>query len=218
VVKVKICGIKKLEDALLAIKLGADAVGFLVGQKHSSTDFISPSLAKDIVSEIPPFCSTVLVTHLSTPEEIVPLAIEIGVSTIQLHGETTPEEAMEIKKRLFNIKTYKAVHVEGKISIDIAKRYVGMTDAILLDSVNKKTDQVGGTGLTHDWSISQEIVKSIELPVILAGGLNPENVSDAIKLVKPFGVDANSGTKGNDGYKDPEKLRLFITRAKFVEF
>ena len=214
-VKVKICGIKKHEDAELAVLSGADAVGLLVGQVHTSNDFIDKDIARAIVESLPPFCSSVLVTHLTECDEICELAEYIGVSTIQLHGGSSPAQAKEIKQRLPYIKTYKSIHVTGPESVDNALAYRGVVDGILLDTVNVTTGQVGGTGKTHDWSISSQIVRALDIPVIMAGGLNPENVKDAVAQVQPHGVDVNSGTQGPDGFKDPEKIKSFIMRAKF---
>jgi phosphoribosylanthranilate isomerase len=217
-IKVKICGIKRLEDALLAVSYGADALGFLLGQKHSSNDFLEKEDAKGIIEKLPPFVSSVLVTHLEKADEIVPLAKYLGVSTIQLHGDTSPEEAKTIKKELHYIKIYKAIHVINEGSIEKGKSYLPFVDAVLPDTINLETDQVGGTGKTHDWNISKKMVEYYDIPLILAGGLNPDNVIDSIKFVKPYAVDANSGTKGVDGYKDKEKLRLFIERAKTASY
>ena len=212
--RVKICGIKKTEDALKAIEQGADAIGLLVGQVHTSNDFISKESAKSIVSGLPPFCSSVLVTHLENNNEIIALAQYIGATTIQLHGDSTPKDAFFIKKELPYIKLIKSLHIINKKSIEDGRKFIDAVDAILLDTVNPNTGQVGGTGKTHDWKISREIVESYNIPIILAGGLNPENIEQAIKEVQPFGVDANSGTKGDDGYKDYRKLKDFIRKAK----
>ena len=213
--KVKICGITNIEDARAAISLGADAVGFLVGKVHPSTSsFLLPEQVAEIVSCLPPLCSTVLVTHLSRPEELIPMLKISQVSTVQLHGDTKPAEAFEIKKQLPFLKTYKVVHVFDDSAIQEAGQYIGSVDAIILDTALKATGQVGGTGKTHDWSISKKIVHSVPLPIILAGGLNPENVVQAIHLVRPYAVDVNSGASNPDGTKVREKLRLFISRAK----
>ena len=214
--KVKVCGIKKIEDALKAIEYGADAVGLLVGQRHASNDFIDKKYAKSIVENLPPFCSSVLVTHLEESETIISLAQFIGVTTIQLHGNSTMEGALYIKKKLPYIKLIKALHVVDRSSIEKGHKFLRAVDAILLDTVNLNTGQVGGTGKIHDWNLSREIVTFYNKPVILAGGLNPENIQQAIKKVKPFGVDVNSGTKGKDGFKDYRKLKDFIYKAKNI--
>jgi phosphoribosylanthranilate isomerase len=213
-VHVKVCGIRRLDDAVAALEYGADELGFLVGQRHQSPDFLDASDAAAIVDALPPNTSSVLVTHLVDPDDIVALATQIGVTTIQLHGDTSPAQAVVIKQHLPNIKIYKAIHVIDTESIDMASQYVNAVDAIVLDTISVATGQVGGTGRIHDWSISRRIVERLPIPVILAGGLNPDNVGDAIRQVKPFGVDVNSGTKGADGYKDHARLQRFIESAK----
>ena len=212
--RVKICGIKRKEDALKAIEYGANAIGLLVGQKHSSDDFIDKDQAKTIVSALPPFCSSVMVTHLKNNEEIISLAQYIGVTTIQFHGDNKPSDIFFVKNKLPYLKVTKSLHVVNKQSIEEGKKYLDVVDAILLDTVNTDTGEVGGTGKTHDWNISREIISQYSKPVILAGGLNPTNVQQAIKEVQPFGVDTNSGTKSDDGFKDYRKLHEFIKLAK----
>jgi len=213
--KVKICGVTNLEDARAAVWFGADAVGFLVGQVHYSTgSFLAPGEVAKIVAALPPFCSAVLVTHLSRPEEVIPILKVANVTTLQLHGDTTPQEAVEIKNFLPFLKTYKVVHVFDASVIEEANRYIGSVDGIILDTAIKATGQVGGTGQTHDWGVSKEVVRSTALPVILAGGLNPENIITAIRVVQTYGVDVNSGVSNPDGTKDHEKVRLFIAQAK----
>ena len=214
-IRVKICGITNLEDALAALACGADAVGFLVGQVHPSRSvFISAETAGRIVAKLPPFCSTVLVTHLSKPAAVVRAARTARVTTIQLHGETDPDEVTAVRRRLPQVKVYKAVHVINATAVAEAQRFIGKVDAIVLDTALKETGQVGGTGQPHDWRISRRIVQSVSLPVILAGGLNPANVQEAICLVRPFAVDVNSGVSRPDGTKDLRKLREFIRQAK----
>jgi phosphoribosylanthranilate isomerase len=216
-VRVKICGIKRKEDALAAIRYGADAIGLLVGKKYPSDDFIDETTAKNIVESLPPLCSSVLVTHLTDTKTVIELAVFTRVTTIQLHGDSSPADAQKIKTALPYVKLYKAVHIIDESSIDHAKQFLDSVDAILADTVNTATGQVGGTGLTHDWSVSKNLVAAFNKPVILSGGLTPDNVVNAIETVMPYGVDVNSGTQGADGYKDTTKLRLFIERAKSFE-
>lgn len=168
------------------------------------------------MAQLPPFASSVLVTHFSAPEEILPIVEVTNTTTVQLHGNTTPDEATHIKKELPFLKTYKAIHVFDESAINDASRYVGSVDGIILDTAIPATGQVGGTGRTHDWRISQKVVRSLDLPVILAGGLNPENVFEAVRFVQPYAVDVNSGVTKPNGEKDHEKLRQFISRAKSV--
>jgi phosphoribosylanthranilate isomerase len=217
-VKVKICGITNRKDALAAIAFGADAVGFLVGKVHPTKSvFISAEEAGKIVAGLPPFCSTVLVTHLARPAEVLQAASAARVTTIQLHGNSEPTEADEIRKRLPNVKVYKAVHVLGETAICEVQKFVNQVDGIILDTAIQETGQVGGTGRPHDWKVSRAIVQSVGLPVILAGGLTPENVGEAIRVVQPYAVDVNSGVSLPDGTKDHHRLKLFIAKAKEVQ-
>jgi phosphoribosylanthranilate isomerase len=134
---------------------------------------------------------------------------------VQLHGDTTPQEAVQVRQQLPYIKAYKVIHVFDGTAIQQAQQYAGgVVDGIILDTAIKETGQIGGTGKTHDWDVSAKIVGSMRLPVILAGGLNPDNVIQAIRRVHPYAVDVNSGLSNKDGTKDHQKLKLFIEKAK----
>jgi len=211
----KVCGIRREEDAVLAAELGADAIGLLVGQQHPSPDFISEQSAAGIARMLPSKTKAVLVTHVPDVDEIERLLRETEIATVQLHSEILPDAVQELKARLPNLTVIKSVHVVSDESIEYPKPYLNLVDAFVLDSFNPATNQVGGTGLTHDWSLSQRIVSRYSSArVWLAGGLHPGNVRAAIHAVKPFGVDVNSGTKASDGFKDPRKMEAFITQAK----
>lgn len=212
--KVKICGIRTIKDALTALNLGADAVGVLIVQKYPSSDFIDIDTATDIIDALPPFCTAVIVTHLTDIGEIIDALKSVGAKTLQLHGDNTTDDITTIRNAVAQIKIIKAINIEDEHSIDEADKYVDFVDALALDTMNKATGQVGGTGNVHDWRISAEIVSRYDKPVILAGGLNPGNVEGAIKTVNPYAVDVNSGVKGDEGFKDEAKMRSFIERAK----
>jgi phosphoribosylanthranilate isomerase len=215
-VRVKICGIRRYEDARLAIDAGADALGFLVGQNHPSPDFLEVEQARAIVSVLPPFITSVLVTHVEDEKNVIELIHALGVSSVQIHSGMSPDGVSEVRHSCKWIKIIKSLHVVNEKSIGLLGLYEGRVDAFLLDSINVNSGQVGGTGQTHDWGISRDIVRHARRPVILAGGLNPANVAEAIRLVAPFGVDVNSGTKGPGGFKDPEKVRAFVSVARRV--
>ena len=156
-----------------------------------------------------------LVTHLEGVDEIEGLLRETGITTVQLHSEITPDDIRELRRRLSNLSVFKSVHVTSAASIDYPEPFQQLVDGFVLDSINAATGQVGGTGMAHDWSISRDIVAHYSgTAFFLAGGLHPQNVRAAIELVKPFGVEVNSGTKGADGFKDPYKLQTFIDEAK----
>ena len=212
-VKVKICANKNIYDAESCLIAKADIIGVLVGKKHNSNDFINKESTKEIVDYVNKRSSVALVTHLKDANEIINLTKYIGNDIIQLHSDIEEKEVEKIKKELPFIKLIRLIQIskEGKVITDISKiKYV---DYYLLDSYDLKTNQIGGTGLTHDGGKSKELVDKLKYPVFLAGGLNPLNVKTAINTVKPYGVDVNSGCKTN-GKKDRNKVIEFIKKAK----
>jgi phosphoribosylanthranilate isomerase len=214
--RVKICGIRSLDEAKGVIEAGADALGFHIELEHSRCP-VAAATASAIISKLPPFISTVVVTSETDPKKLRRIIKSTGATTLQLHQEVSPETVNAVKTVFFNTKMYVAISVTSDESIAIAKNFENSADTVILDSVNKETGARGGTGKTHDWSISKKIVKSTSLPVILAGGLNPGNVADAIKAVRPYAVDVNSGVSNPDGTKDFLKVKAFVERAKSAE-
>ncbi|NLO28965.1 MAG: phosphoribosylanthranilate isomerase [Methanosarcina mazei] len=214
IMRIKVCGIKRVEDAVMAAYCGADAIGLVVGRKHNSDDFIDKHLAQKIVRECPPYISPVLVTELDDAEEISGLVHETGVTSVQLHSDCTVDSIISLRKTFPNIKIIKNFHVIGPGVIHAMKPFESVVDAFILDTLDLANDKVGSTGLVHDWSISRKIVKEVSRPVILAGGLTPENVGEAIRVVNPYGVDASSGLKDSNGFKDEMKVINFVHRAK----
>ncbi len=213
--RIKICGIKTEADVEIVIKAGADAAGLLVGQLHTSTDFILPSTALRLSGLLPPFITPVIVTHLVDAISILDIVKKTGITTLQLHGGSSPEEVRKICDALpGNGKIIFAVHIIKNEMVPSLEAYYPYIDAVLLDSYNLNTGQVGGTGQIHDWALSAKIVKSSPVPVILAGGLKPANVEDAIRTVNPYGVDANSGLKDAEGGRDPELCKYFVMNAR----
>jgi phosphoribosylanthranilate isomerase len=214
-VRFKICGIVSEDDASLAIEHGAAALGFLVGLDYNSNDAITAAAASTIIAGLPPFVSSVLVTHKTDPAWIVRTAREMRCTTVQLHGDFALDEIPGLRTELPNVALLRVVHVMDDTAIAFAQKVAQARVAILLDS--RSGDRLGGTGKVHDWSISAEIVKSVDVPVILAGGLKAENVRDAIDTVKPYAVDVNSGVDMPDGpHKSPERLRAFAAAVANV--
>lgn len=210
-VKVKICGITNIKDALLAAELGADFLGFIV-EISESEDSLSKDEAKNLIRQLPLEVIPVMVTYLNNAEEIVKVASYVIAGAVQLHSNISLPEIGKIRKALPKIKIIKAIHVIDEKVVSEAVKFSDYVDYILLDS--KAKGKIGGTGKTHDWSISRKIILKCKKPVLLAGGLNPENVLDAVRKIKPFGVDVNSGVKAKPRVKDAEKLRKFIENAK----
>lgn len=210
---VKICANKSIEEAIMCLDAKADIIGILVGQEHFSTDFVSKETAKEICDFIHKRCEVSLVTHLTNADDIINLTKYIGNDIIQLHSNIDESEVEKIVNELPNIKIVRLIHIstDGQIATDISK--MKYADFYLLDSFNLKTNQVGGTGLTHDWNKSREIIKTLNKPTFLAGGLNPNNVQTAITQANPYGVDVNSGCKV-DGKKNARKVLEFVKNAK----
>lgn len=214
--RVKICGIRSLAEMQIAVRHGADAIGVLVGKLHSSSDFIQADLAAEICDRTPPFVTSVLVTHLEDPHAVLALVDTIPSAAVQLHSDITSATILALRKALAPRRVIAKISVDGPSAIERARDLDQRVDAIVLDSINRATGQVGGTGITHDWSISAEIVKQVSTPVILAGGLAPANVGNAIQQVRPWAVDVNSGVRNQAGFKDGELIRAFIETSKLL--
>ena len=210
--KVKICGITNWDEAKLCIDAGVDALGFLVGITHLAEDQVTRDEALEIIKKVPPFISTVAVTHLTDAAEVIDICRYLGVTTVQIHNVMTPENVKLVRMEMPSVKIIKTFHVDEQLSIETIKPFVNLVDAVLFDT--KTEDRLGGTGITHDWNITSRISKEIGLPIILSGGLNSDNVASAIQKIPPlFAVDVNSGVE-TKGKKDFERVKKFTHIAK----
>ncbi len=212
--RVKICGIKSAKDAILTEESGTDAIGILVGRVHPSKDFVSPKTALDLCHAVGPFTTTVLVTHYENPDKILKVAEQVPTSAIQLHSDLPPHTIKILARKLSPRKFIAKISVDGPDAIHRARKLSKVANAILLDSINPDTKQVGGTGHTHDWTISAQIFRESPIPVILTGGLTPKNVATAIQQVKPYGVDINTGVKNRAGGKSQKLMKDLFPLAK----
>lgn len=211
---IKVCGIQAINEALGCIEAGANTIGMLIGVAEFVEDKVSTETAREIVASIPEGIRTVMVTHLLEADKIAETAEYSGVSALQVHNELPVNDLAVLRKKLPALEIIKTIHVMDDSAINDAKIYEPYSDMILLDT--KSGVRIGGTGKTHDWNISKKIVRQAEVPVILAGGLNPENIKEAVKKVGPFGIDANSGLEHEDGTKDFKKVRLFAEAGAFL--
>ncbi|MCK9426973.1 MAG: phosphoribosylanthranilate isomerase [Ignavibacteriaceae bacterium] len=208
--KVKICCISSIEEAQTAIKFGASALG-LVAKMPSGPGVISDEEIRKIANSIPPPIASFLLTSETDTRQITQHQKSVGTNTIQIVDELKSGSYEEISLALPGIKIVQVIHVNGNESIELAISISKHVDAILLDSGNPNLQikELGGTGRQHDWNISKKIRDSVSIPIFLAGGLNAENVKQAIQTVKPFGVDVCSGVRTN-GKLDPIKLERFF--------
>jgi phosphoribosylanthranilate isomerase len=203
-VKVKICGITNIDDALYATELGADALGFIFVK--SSPRYIVPKFARKIIQELPPFVVPVGVFVDMEYNDILEIIDQTGIGCVQLHGEETPKRLAK-----YPVPMYKSFRVDSSFNPEILRRYKG--SAYLLDT--KISGELGGTGQTFDWKIA---IKAKEYGrIILAGGLKPENIIEAVQIVQPYAVDVNSGVEESPGMKDHSKLRLLFDLLKQVK-
>ena len=199
--KVKICGITNREDALWAVECGADALGFIFYKK--SPRYINPENAKKIISILPPFISTVGVFVNEDYNDVRDVKLLTDLNTVQLHGDESPSYCNLIEGKLI-----KAIRIKNEKSIERLKKY--SVDAFLLDSFD--TSSFGGSGLTFDWRLAEKAKQHGR--IILAGGLTPDNVEEAINKVAPFGVDVSSGVESKPGIKNKKKVKDFILKVK----
>lgn len=208
--RIKICCISSLEEASMAIRLGADALG-LVGKMPSGPGPIDDELIASIVKNIHPPVSSFLLTSEQSAVGIIDHVKRVHTNTVQIVDELTEGSYGQIHAALPHLNIVQVIHVTGEESVEQAMRVHEEVDAILLDSGDPKATikTLGGTGNTHNWEISRKIVESVSVPVFLAGGLNTGNVQQAIRQVRPFGVDICSGVRTN-GKLDREKLQSFF--------
>jgi phosphoribosylanthranilate isomerase len=203
-VRVKICGITDLSDALAASDAGADALGFMFYEQ--SPRRLSFEAAAAITRELPPFVAKVGVFVDSALEFVNEAVARCGLDAVQLHGSETPDFCQRVHRPVI-----KAFRIDGPASLERVRDY--QTAAWLLDSF--VAGKLGGTGVQFNWKLAAR-AKAWGRPILLAGGLTPENVAAAVEEVRPYGVDVSSGVERAPGKKDPEKMRAFIAAAKRV--
>ncbi len=209
-VRIKICCISTISEALTAVELGADAVG-LVGKMPSGPGPIPDELIRDIARAVPPPVATFLLTSETSASAIIKHHQRTNTSTIQIVDLLSDGTYSQIREALPSVKIVQVIHVIDSGSVDLAIRLSEDVDALLLDSGNPalKVKELGGTGRVHDWKLSRRIRDNSKCPVFLAGGLNPGNVRQAIEEVEPYAVDVCSGVRTN-GILDKKKLTDFI--------
>ncbi len=201
--RIKICGITNRGDALFAVDAGADALGFVFYEK--SPRYVIPETVRQIISDLPPFVTTVGLFVNAAPETILQTMRTAGLNVIQLHGDETPEDCC-----LEPYQVIKAVRVKDADSLVGIDNYP--VSALLLDAWSDQ--QYGGTGESFDWQLAKAMTG--RLPLILAGGLNPDNIVQAIETVNPYAVDVSSGVEERPGHKDHNKVREFIQQVRQI--
>jgi phosphoribosylanthranilate isomerase len=207
-VRVKTCGLRDPADVRAAAAAGADAVGVVAGVSVDSHREVSLARAADLAAAAPPFLATTLVTMPDDAAEAAAAVERTGADHVQVHGLTDPAALDELRGRT-PARVVAAVGADADLAaLD------GHADALLLDSTDESG--AGGTGETHDWEAARRAVERLSTPVVLAGGLTPENVDEAVRTVRPYAVDAASGVE-RDGAVDGDRLRAFVDAARGAE-
>jgi len=205
--KIKICGITNTEDAGVAVAAGADALGFVMYRK--SPRWVEPTVARSIIAGLPPFVFPVGVFVNEEAERVRALMDECGFALAQLHGDESALYCQNLGR-----PALKALRLKDRGTFLALAEFQGRANVrgVLIDAFSDQA--YGGTGQTVDWMLAQEAARLI--PIILAGGLTPTNVAEAIAQVRPYGVDVSSGVEQSPGKKDPNKVKAFIQAARLV--
>ena len=212
-IKVKICGITNKEDAHLVVDSGADMLGMIVDVPVETPRKISIDEAEEISKEIGDAIDIVVVLCPRSVEEVETVVRKIEPFGVQMHGFESNEFLRSVRDALPDVRLIKTVHVAENGTIHGVMPEEDYVDFILLDTFSAK---IGGTGKKHSWAKSREIVEHSAIPVILSGGLKPENVEEAIKEVQPYGVDVATGVESSGGRKSKEKIFKFVRNAKCI--
>jgi phosphoribosylanthranilate isomerase len=206
-VRVKVCGITSVEDGLMAARAGVDAVGFVFWPRSSRA--IDVETARLIARALPPFVTRVGVFVDASHEELACVAEAVGLDVLQLHGQETPDFVERLSRPVL-----KALRVDDSFSVDVAARYAERGAALLLDSGTAALP--GGTGRTFDWGLARRVRERLGT-LVLAGGLTPENVAQAIAQVAPTAVDVSSGVEAAPGQKDAAKVEALMAAVRQAE-
>lgn len=210
---VQVAGVRGLEEARMLRECGADLLGFPLRLPVHAPDLSEPE-ARAVIEAVGPACC-VLITYEDDPSRLVELCRFLSVGIVQVHADVPPGTLARIKalSPLAIIKSY-VVGREDLGPDEFARVYAPVCDAFITDTFDPSTGASGATGLRHDWAVSSALVGCSPLPVILAGGLNPDNVREAVLTVRPAAVDVHTGVEAPDGFKDPHRVRAFVQEAR----
>jgi phosphoribosylanthranilate isomerase len=208
--RVKVCGLTDPEDRDVAVAAGADALGFISGVPVETPRELSARAAADLVDGLAPFVTSVLVTGPDSVQAAVARQERVGADVVQVHGNLGPAEVGGLRERVDA-----GVVVATDTESEQVAAYAAAADGLLVDSTTETG--MGGTGETHDWERTRTIARAVDTPVVLAGGLTPDNVREAVATVDPFAVDVASGVEREPGRKDHDAVRAFVARATPME-
>ena len=216
---IQIAGIKSLNEAKLLEDLGVDLIGFPLRLNYHKPD-TDEDTARNIVRQLKDRTKAVLITYLLKAKDVSEFCYYLGTSIVQLHGDIAPLEIRLLRALRPDLKIIKSLIVKKEhvsntgALLELASLYTPWIDAFITDTFDPITSACGATGLVHDWGISRKIAENISKPLILAGGLRPDNVYEAIKTVSPDGVDSHTGVEAPDGSKSPELVEQFVREVR----
>jgi phosphoribosylanthranilate isomerase len=212
---IQVAGVSSLEESLFCAKQGIDALGFTIGLPGGPHDGVTERMVSQFRGNIPYQMIVVLITYLNDIKALARICKSMDAHAVQFHGGIEKSALCELKTLIPHLRAIGRITVTDENSFsEMATFQPPLWDAIILDSYDPFTGKRGATGKTHDWSISARIVREARIPVILAGGLNPDNVAAAIARVRPAGVDAHTGLEGPGGCRDYYKISRFAAYAK----
>lgn len=213
---IQIAGVLDAAEARMLVESGVVELGFPLRLAVHKED-LSEEQAAQIIGSLPPPVSGFLITYLAEASEILDLCKKLGARKVQLHGDLSPSEVKRLRVLAPELRVIKSLVVNGSNLPELEERvrqFSPYVQGFITDTFDPSTGACGATGKTHDWQISRRLVEVSPRPVILAGGLNAENIHRAILHVRPSGVDVHTGVEGPDGRKDRELVRAFVSRAK----
>jgi len=213
---IQVAGIIDRAEAAMLCEAGVDWLGFPLRLPSKKED-LTEADAIDVIASIRPPHKGVVITYLTEAEQISAFCAELGVRTVQLHGDVPADQLRSLKRidpELYVLKSLVVQEDNADSLVKTVEEVADWVDMFITDSFNPKTGAKGATGMVHDWRVSAELVRLSPKPLMLAGGLNADNVADAIDQVRPAAVDAHTGLEGPDGRKDPEKVRRFVDQSR----
>ncbi len=213
---IQVAGVSNEADLHTIVEAGVELVGFPLRLGYHKPD-VSEAEAARLISLMPPSAHPVLITYLDRASEVLALMSQLHVSIVQLHGLISLNEIQLLRRQEPNIQIIKSLIVRENNLHDLEREIQTFSDHVdffITDTFDAKTGAMGATGKTHDWQISRRLVELSPKPLILAGGIRPANVEEAISVVRPAGVDVHTGVEGPDGKKDPILVKDFVVRAR----
>lgn len=209
-IRVSVCGACSPLDCEAIVAGGGDAVGVIVIPRHTAEDAVDLRSAADLLRAVPPYIGRYAVTHAIELDELRQVA-ELPIDTIQLHDDVAPQVGRALMSEYPSVRLIKAFPITEGVVPDV-EPWIGFVDAVLFDTADPESGRIGGTGKVHDWAVSAALRERLDVPVVLAGGLRVDNVREAVRTVRPWALNLNTGVEVG-GRKDPQLVRSFVREA-----